>query len=298
MKNILFYATIITISYLVFDKYTTENNPLLKSKIEQVVESKVQKLYSPETTNTEVLSDVDNVVVADNDETSYVQNKNGGSAYKLEGNVAVVTVFLTDGNMSYGNESKVMSNVNNAERWLKTKAAEYGKEVNFMNYEYGKNKLVSFNTPQGWSSAGNSFSSYTALQKFEDTPSGIIDFAKSQNCDQVVVLFVSNGNGRSYAMDNYLASNMVLDYDVIFAPNNVANEAQIAHEMLHLFGAVDLYSLSGQSQAKASMLPQFKRDIMANVSNNLSVTEFSPFTAWTVGLTSEKNSNYDILASR
>ena len=298
MKNLLFYATIITIFYLVFDKYTTENNPLLKTKIEKVVESKVQKLYSPETNSDVSYSDVDDEIVNDNSESSYSQNRNGGSAYKLEGNVAVVTVFLTDPNMGHGNEINVISKLNNAEFWLKTKAAQYGKEVNFFNFNYGLNGLASFPTPQGWSRNGNTFSSYTALQKFQDTPSGIIDFAKSKGCDQAIVLFVSNGSGRSYAQDNYTSSTEVLDYDLIFAPNNVANEAIIAHEMLHLFGAVDLYQLDGQSQSKAAMLPQFKRDIMANVSNNLSVTEFSPFTAWTVGLTTEKYSNYDVLASR
>jgi hypothetical protein len=297
MKNILFYATITTIFFLVFDKYITENNPLLKSKIEQVVESKFQKLYSPESALSETSSG-DNTVVVDRTESNYSQNTNGGSANKLEGNVAVVTVFLTDFNMSHGKEINVLVKVNNAEAWLKTKAAQYGKEVNFVNFNYGLNELASFSTPQGWSKNGNTFSSYTALQIFDDTPTGIIDFAKIKNCEQVIVLFVSNGKGRSYAMDNYLASNQVLDYDLIFAPNNVVNEAQIAHEMLHLFGAVDLYQLDGQSQSKMDMLSQFRKDIMANVSNSLSITEFSAFTAWTVGLTSIKYSYYDVLAAR
>jgi len=127
---------------------------------------------------------------------------------------------------------------------------------------------------------------------------GIINFAKSKGCEQVVVLFITNGEGRSYAMDNYTSNSNVLDYDLIFAKNNVANEAQIAHEMLHLFGAVDLYPLQSQTSEKQSMLSNYRMDIMANVSNNLSVTQFSSFTAWSVGLTSEKYSNYDVLCQR
>jgi hypothetical protein len=294
MKNILFYATISTILYLSFNKFTQENCPSLKTKIEQTV----GKLYSPEFSDVqEIVDEVKEKVVSDMESTTY-PNRNGGSAYKLEGNIAVVSVFLTDDTYRFGNEKDVMTKVNNAENWLKSKALEYGKTVNFSNFTYGKDVLVQFPTPEGWSNRGTHFAPFFALQKFDDSPMGIINFAKSKGCEQVVVLFITNGEGRSYAMDNYTSNSNVLDYDLIFAKNNVANEAQIAHEMLHLFGAVDLYPLQSQTSEKQSMLSNYRMDIMANVSNNLSVTQFSSFTAWSVGLTSDKYSNYDVLCQR
>ena len=74
-------------------------------------------------------------------------------------------------------------------------------------------------------------------------------------------------------------------YRYLHDPRYETKSADIAHEMLHLFGAWDLYELNNNDQARAIKTSEmFPNSIMRTTSNDIWELQIDEITAWLVGL--------------
>ena len=118
---------------------------------------------------------------------------------------------------------------------------------------------------------------------------------KKENGGQdVMFLFMVNKDGLSYARHHVHAESPVVEYTVAYARHTdvpatdvlhkkTHNRASvIAHELLHLFGAEDLY---GQPQREKLALAQYEKDIMLWTESFINRNTIGDFTAYCIGWT-------------
>ena len=189
--------------------------------------------------------------------TTEIKLSDLGSASELNGNIAVVSIFADDKQGKWSDSKEDAEKISNifgytklATDWLTEKAKGYGVSLNFVtagnndsdlcyrasfdevciDIEKSKKKSI----PLQWEYINNNIDSEKLKEQY--------------NCEQVVYLCFFNPEEESastaYSVSFY---NKVLEYpyEVCMIPyiysDTQVSPAVIAHEMLHLFGAPDLY---------------------------------------------------------
>lgn len=226
--------------------------------------------------------------------------KGVGSAKVLSGKVHVLSVFVgpyTDP-WNPADIARQKQKLVEAERWLKAQAARYGKVVEFVNSTYGSNgSFMDNELPRQGDS--NDFQylypSKVLLKMGFKNKSTYVEWVRSKfGCQQCLVVVFSNTMGRSYASpctkELYAYDPHQFNLECCFLykcfPNSniETNAASIAHEILHLFGAWDLYEdMPGHARA-AKTAVMFPNSIMLNVSDNIWELQIDEINAWLVGL--------------
>ncbi len=117
---------------------------------------------------------------------------------------------------------------------------------------------------------------------------------KENGGQDVVFLFMVNKDGLSYARHHIRPDSQMVEYAVAYARHTdvpatdtlhkkTHNRASvIAHELLHLFGAEDLY---GQPEREKLALAQYEKDIMLWTESFINRNNVGDFTAYCVGWT-------------
>lgn len=191
--------------------------------------------------------------------TEEIRLDNLGSAGRLEGNVALVSVFANDNKCSWDFDSEkdrqvrenMLSYIDIAAEWLSVQAEGYGKTLNFcyardvqsdLYFETSLDvncmdlqKAVDKSAPVEWEYIDKNIDSAGIKEKY--------------GCESIVYFIFINqtveGGTAAYALNVY---NRSLDYpyEICFLPVNFGSSftapSVIAHELLHTFGAPDLYS--------------------------------------------------------
>ncbi len=111
---------------------------------------------------------------------------------------------------------------------------------------------------------------------------------KKTASDGIIPIFLVNENGRSYALPSrtFGYETMLCEKALVFSSyNNVGFHEQaptFAHEILHLFGAEDLYEPEERRELAEVRCPQ---DIMRKTTQGLRGISIGEFTAYTLGWT-------------
>ncbi len=238
---------------------------------------------------------------------SYANTWNVGSAKKLSGKVYVLEVWLTRPGTAWNKTSMgvVQYKINNALAWLKRMAARYSVSVEFeVGSFHGDGSGVAMaDLPTSYEDCANQplllpralnvigyddvFQCYNKLQYISGT-------------SNVLVLILINNDGWSNAnqFSTLHATNHFKDYFLesvnIFRTDDgtPTTGATIAHEILHLFGAWDMYGGQASDYAGQWASDNYPNEIMLQVSSPLDDLTISPLTAWLVGLTSEYHDWY------
>ncbi len=217
-----------------------------------------------------------------------------GPAAILNGKIAVVYVFLTDGalqNWSLRKRDFVLSNWAIAEQWLTLNSKKYESKIHFSRriFLVDKNPYIKRLQVGDFDSqnqhAGKVASLVAEHFGFDDIMSFIEKIKKDEQADQAILLFHLARDGRSFAQRCVYECNESAEYVYLMeAPSskrgNFMNYAQ-AHETLHLFGADDLYNIHG---AKYYVV----RDIMNYPASVLGANTLEPITAYAVGIYDKK----------
>jgi hypothetical protein len=136
---------------------------------------------------------------------------------------------------------------------------------------------------------------YNDIQQFYDS------VKSASHADHIVLLIFANTNGRSYAQpsaserrDNrYLESALI--YDASENNYTETNYGTIMHEMLHLFGAWDMYhSETRNFDMEAKINGVFKNSVMLNDRNETAYFGVDQLTAWRIGWTKTYFSWYEM----
>lgn len=174
------------------------------------------------------------------------------------------------------------------QKWIADQALGYGKEIQFDNNSFFfDNREVIY---------------VDAINRGENSPSEIVrkivhkrgyrsfeEFLERNRYDESIeklkiVLFVKS-KGRSHAYQRRSINNV--DIAVIYCQSTYGLRTDrfvMAHEILHQFGAWDLYF--GESQTKktaAKAMELYPNSIMINTHKNKSDLEVDRLTAWRVG---------------
>jgi len=226
-----------------------------------------------------------------------------GSARKLSGKTYVLVLFVSEKGQKEWSKAEtrpVMEKIHKATGWISKKSKLYGVKNEFKVYSLGSKEPIKLkNIPQGpGPKAGSSDILRVAMQSagFEDG-FDFFGYAKEKtSCDNCLVLIVSNTKGRSYATPESREAYMKniktgcaphqLESCLIFSKysdgRNIAAPT-IAHEILHLFGATDLYD--NNTQKNELMGKHFPNSIMRRINYTFDKLELDPLTAYLTGLT-------------
>ncbi|MCL2138506.1 MAG: hypothetical protein FWH41_03125 [Treponema sp.] len=230
----------------------------------------------------------------------YAQNSSQyqlGSAKILKGNIYVLQCFVSDYNNKWTQEEKneASSKLYAAQNWLQKQASNYGTTVNFQGGSFGfaediKLEYVNYGTGSGREDINVLTTVFKKIGYVKN-----LDFydwvQNNTNCENALVVIYVKGEGRSYSIayesefmdkEKYFTETCVV-YNKYWGGLEMY-EASIAHEMLHLFGAWDLYETFQQSREKEQRARQyFPNSIMLRTSYNINELMVDELTAWLIG---------------
>lgn len=181
-----------------------------------------------------------------------------GSAKTLEGKSVIVTVVLDTPDATYTNEELEFTNssIDRSCRYLEAQGDLYGKDVTLYNYsKEHPDLLYRITYDEDASVAADSSLAYSngyigRIQQLlkDEIPLGSIYDAYGTDSIGFMVVYDVPGNSYSQVYypgydDTYYEWTALFQYDIY--GSRYENLACVAHEILHLFGAVDLYRVSG-----------------------------------------------------
>lgn len=233
---------------------------------------------------------------------SFANTWNIGSAKKLKGKIYVLEIWLASSNNPWNNSNmtSMRRKVVDAVRWLENLTRKYGSDAVFeVGSFFGPDNrgIVVDELPMSYNDCWD-FSSLliSVLNKlgYVNETHFYNRICSIYNADNLAVLFIINGDGRSSASQfsvghlNGYRSKFLETAFIFVSNNNIPTESQcIAHEILHLFGAWDMYK--GQASDQAAMWAKYNypNEIMLQVLSPLEELVVSPLTAWLTGLSTE-----------
>jgi len=172
-----------------------------------------------------------------------------------------------------------------SQNWLKTQAKRYKQQLEFNNEYFFRNKEVIYVQDADRGSTRHLLDKVMEewnYQDFEDfTKKNSFDFGKQK----LKVIFFVKSNSRSHAFNFW--SNKEVDIAIIYCRSTygmTTDQYVISHEMLHQFGAWDLYFGTSQSEEQAAKAKElYPNSVMISTRKNRSSLEVDALTAWRVG---------------
>lgn len=234
-----------------------------------------------------------------------------GSVKALDGRICVVQYFVSepDDLWTQSERDVVTERTFEAENWLKKQAAKYGNDVEFKTCSYGNSgKCYTLDDIPRDSKHDdkddNLFQKAMRGIGWDDHDAFIDHMKEKYNCESVLVLLMVKATGRSWAYPycrshvNKGKTQRALESAVIFKDKRYKDctstplmATTVAHEILHLCGAWDLYYEEGiQDHEHADKAEElFPNSIMIHDSKDIYSKEIDEVTAWLVGLKGKKD---------
>lgn len=225
----------------------------------------------------------------------------GGSAWSLQGKTFVLCLFVSTIDHKWGPDEKfnIYKKQGKALNWLKRKAYRYGVKVSFDEMGLGWNEEIWVDTQVSFDDDGDyarwvadifSKTEFKTIEKYNQWA------AKTQGCDNCLFVIYLNCKGRSFAEPVRFSRGLFTEGCVVYTKKQNDEEqfvTTIAHEMLHLFGAWDLYRDYVKDQIQENLAAMyFPKDIMLHEDYAGRICQIEKLTAWLVGLTNEYDEWY------
>ena len=221
-----------------------------------------------------------------------------GLAKTLRGSICVCTFFVSEKNWKNDQYHKLYKkNLEIAEKWLAKEAKKYGSTITFENIFPLEDTAVTIDKVYKNGIGETDPDRYGSFLKvLKSMGLTVKEFKKKlryeTQCENIVTNFIIDSEGRSYCSIDYVGSSPddYRDYTWIFKSSwgHAISPGVIAHEMLHAFGAFDMYARNNyrkeQSDAAKKYYPY---DIMCTSLDNYSKIDkcyVSPITAWKIGI--------------
>ncbi len=219
-----------------------------------------------------------------------------GSARTLTGKVYTLSIFISEPGDPWRKADKLvmLDKQRGAESWLATQAKRYGKQLTFEHGQFGLDEDVVLDVIPEADASGDEpvdwVSRVAPLLGYTDPLQLHRQLRDDYGCDNAHVIIYANKRGIGYAM----AYSTDMDETMYFVEGAILHRfypdgremttASIAHELLHLYGAWDLYQTFSQTaDVEAQARQTFADDIMLRVSYDIHELEVGELTAWLVG---------------
>ena len=223
---------------------------------------------------------------------------NTGSAASVPGKCLIINLFIDDGESSWtdGEIDTVLGLVDTAASFIKSSSGSYGA-----GFEYectDRSASLRLATDEKLPSDMENYVRFDLL--FAGTVFGSLkNYAASyfdlEKYDNYCVLIHLNKKGRSYSLRSdtanfdrefYSCERAVTYYSADAGYEYRSTASLYAHEILHLFGANDLYGESVTAEQAAAIAHYYPNDIMAGVSDDIEMLGVSAVTAYAAGMLS------------
>ncbi len=242
--------------------------------------------------------------------SQYIATKDTGPAKAFRGKVLVAYVFVDDGiKTRWSNKTRQRTQLvmQSVQQWQTARAQEYQvDDIEFINKTFiaSRNPILKRPKSVSFTSSHQEISAYVKYIANTLGAESIGDFITHQvikaGADQGVVVLHSNLNERSFAsrcgythrqnfwrngkLETKLISKCKDEYVMLMeqVQRNRWDKMHYAqaHEMMHVFGAADLYNIKSASQYAVT-------DIMNFQSKNLIHSRVDPITAYAIGWQSQ-----------
>jgi len=232
-------------------------------------------------------------------------SKRAGSAFELRGTIHILIYFITDpnNNWEYDEKIQMLHKLDASNRWLTHQAKKYGATVQFRYTNYDLHKDVEFAhlVPGKGTGEENVEIVSSIIHKTSSlSPLELLRRATSHpTIDQAIVLAIAKGKGTSYSMpyrnhlnkEKYFFEGAII-YEHYWSGQELA-ASTFTHEILHLFGAWDLYNTYAQTAEKESKAKElFPNSIMLRTAYDITTLNIDSLTAWRIGWNSSPQAWY------
>ena len=235
-------------------------------------------------------------------------SRNTGSSKTLRGNCLIINIFLSDEESSFTEKEKkkYFDSLFTALNYLTKEAEKYNQTISFTydtedtNLDYTVEYILpqsAYGTKKEWD--------YRQLIENLSAQYNIDSVIQKYNSDNVFFMIVINKEGRSYAISHNTQKDTAYfnEYATIYSYDGLStnpekgwvcsgNSTTISHEILHLFGAIDLYDLESETLALAK--EYFPMDIMLIDSPMLHKLTISDLDAYLIGWKDTLDERYKI----
>ena len=226
-------------------------------------------------------------------EKNELSQQNHNSLY---GNIHTLCFFIDTKNDEWTEEEveHYLLELESSQYWLAEEASVYGVELNFINDFFQTVEEIIHVPNVTMNNSWRLMEEVMLQMSYKDYK----DFLNFQQFDlqnnKLSVLFFVKSNNRSHAR-NYRSKDN-LDTAIIYAKSTYGMRTShyvISHELLHLFGAWDLYQGESQTLNQAQKLKElFPNSIMINTWSNQEFLEVDELTAFLVGWSEEVEKEY------
>jgi hypothetical protein len=223
-----------------------------------------------------------------------------GICRNLKGKPVVVLLFADD-EESLWTKEEIISFTNDgvmpALGFLKREAERWGVELDFQ-VESHSSALTGYNL--SYAGVMPTKSKEAIKVKIMEHMAGDLGFNSAWNLysymqsqyptQEIIFLTILNKDGRSYASQLVdVGYNRHVEHCVLYAKSSSAGKylpQMVAHEILHLFGAEDLYAENATQEIEDITKKEFPNDIMWTYLDHWE-NQVEAFTAYAIGWTSE-----------
>ncbi len=224
--------------------------------------------------------------------------KRVGLATKLEGKIHVSVFFVSSMTELWTLEdmTRAKKNLLDAESWLIGKAAGYGKELSFLNTWFGDEndepiKIGDFQKYSGPTELKKKNRNDVMAKRRLGSWGSHLDFVKgAKKCEQGISVIIYVEPDRSYALRAWRQCE--LDTAMCHKGDS---PGVYAHEILHLFGAWDLYVREfDKDRERGWKCRQYFNSSIMMGSSCYTIKKIDEINAWRVGLKREEKSWYKL----
>ena len=211
-----------------------------------------------------------------------LQARDIGPCRKLTGNVRIMLIFVNTPEHPWTEKKKeeVYSVSTSSINIMKKEAARYGQ---YLNLSYGH---LDFHIPTEYDD-NQEWYRYILEKAYHVSNMDVIQqrYRRALRVDSAPMIFLFNSWDRSYSkVKSSLNANYDDEYCVIFCDTDM-HDNYLTHELMHLYGAIDLYDYRGEGVEKIAK-KYFPTSDMLHVSHNI-----DDLTAFLVGWTETISSN-------
>jgi hypothetical protein len=224
----------------------------------------------------------------------YEAAPNIGPAGTPSGHVVIAQIYLVDRDSTgWGPPQRQFVEVSNqrVEAWLKSAVAGYNKQVQFSRRSFVIDRDPRLKRLRIGGSARRYLNAEVAAHQavqflgYDSIEVFLQKMMTEENANHAVLLYHVNRDDRSFTLPCMKRCRWQTEYAFIYEQARrkrwQSMEYAQAHETLHLFGADDLYRVSGAKRFAA-------HDIMNYFSRNITDSTIEPITAYAVGLIADE----------
>ena len=233
---------------------------------------------------------------------------NVGSSKTLQGTCLFINIFLADGESSFTEMDKQIHiyTIHPVVKFLYAQAEKYNVPLSII-YDTEDTIIdytVDYIIPRGLSAEYWRYSEIIEIIEEIRLQYDIDALMEKYDADNLSFIININKSGHCYAYSCEEKKNVEFDeVSIIYNYNGIpdgmpeneissAGNYSYAHEILHLFGAIDLYNLDKERLTLAKQY--FPRDIMVTGSPLLKDLSIDALTAYLIGWTEELDEKYEI----